>query len=118
MNNRTSRLNALPAHDAAAALERVGGDAALAHELFTALLAGLPAELEQLRACVAELDWTGLADHAHQVRGATRYCGVTALDEAIGALERTARLGDPLLISDELAAVESQTRRLFEAFEV
>jgi HPt (histidine-containing phosphotransfer) domain-containing protein len=117
-DDQTSRPKVLPAHDAAAALESAGGDAALADELFATLLAELPAEVQQLRACVEESDWTALAEHAHQVRGATGYCGVAALDDAIEALERAARLCDPLLVSTALAAVELEASRLAAAARV
>ncbi|MFB1486163.1 MULTISPECIES: Hpt domain-containing protein [unclassified Thiocapsa] len=115
MIDQRSKLDGLPARDDAAALASAGGDADLARELLEVLLAGLHEEIEELRACVAEADWSKLAEHAHQVRGATRYCGVPALDEAIEALERTARRGDPVLVSDDFAAVESQASRLLEA---
>jgi HPt (histidine-containing phosphotransfer) domain-containing protein len=77
-----------------------------------ALLAGLPDEIEALRACLAESDWPGLAEYAHQVRGATRYCGVPALDAAIEALERAARVGDGARCSEVFAHVETQAERL------
>jgi two-component system sensor histidine kinase BarA len=115
MMDRGSKFDGLPARDEAAALASAGGDADLARELLEVLLAGLPAESEELRACIAEADWPALAEHAHQVRGATRYCGVPALDEAIEALERTARRGDAGLVSDDFAAVESQASRLVES---
>lgn len=118
MIDQGSRLDALPARDDAAALSSAGGDADLARELLDVLLAGLPAEIQELRACIAESDWTALADHAHQVRGATRYCGVPALDEAIDALERAARRGDEVLIFGVFAAVESQAKRLVDALRV
>jgi two-component system sensor histidine kinase BarA len=118
MIDRRSTLDALPARDDAAALLSAGGDADLARELLDVLLAGLPAEIQELRACIAESDWTALAEHAHQLRGATRYCGVPALDEAIEVLERAARLGDAVLISGVFAAVESQANRLLDALRV
>lgn len=104
----------LEIHDESAALALAGGDAELAAELLAALLAGLPEELESLRTCLAEDDWTGLAEYAHQVRGATRYCGVPALDTALEALERAARIGDPRGCTDGFAMVETQARRLRE----
>ncbi|SDX10303.1 Hpt domain-containing protein [Thiocapsa roseopersicina] len=115
MIDQRSKLDGLPARDDGATLASAGGDADLARELLDVLLAGLPAEIEELRACIEEGDWSALAEHAHQVRGATRYCGVPALDEAIEALERTARRGDPVLVSGDFDAVESQARRLVEA---
>jgi hypothetical protein len=45
-----SNLTQLPAWDEAAALSAVDGDAKLARELVGALIAGLPAELTELRA--------------------------------------------------------------------
>ena len=103
---------ALPTRDAAAALASAGGDAALADELLETLLAGLPAELADLRACLTESDWPELAEYAHQIRGATRYCGVPALDAAIEALERAARIGDPARSAETFRDVETQIQRL------
>ena len=112
MTDTTTTADTLPARDETAALASAGDDADLAQELLEALLTGLPAEIEDLRACLAESDWPGLADYAHQVRGATRYCGVPALDTAIEALERAARVGDPLRGAACFEDVESQARRL------
>ena len=115
--NTTARLpgfDALQTRDHAAALASAGGDAMLAAELLQTLLAGLPAEIEDLRACLAESDWPGLAEYAHQIRGATRYCGVPALDAAMDALERAARLGDPLRCAAGFDDVAAQAQRLRE----
>ncbi|WP_295402957.1 Hpt domain-containing protein [uncultured Thiocystis sp.] len=103
---------ALPTRDAAAARVSAGGDDALADELLETLLAGLPAELADLRACLSDSDWLGLAESAHHIRGATRYCGVPALDAAIEALERAARIGDPARSAETFRDVETQTQRL------
>ncbi|MCG6897056.1 MAG: Hpt domain-containing protein [Thiocapsa sp.] len=110
-----SRLDALPVRDEQAALASTEGDSSLADELLEALLAGLPAEIEDLRACVAESDWAGLSEHAHQMRGATGYCGVPALDEAIQALERAARVGDAERVAECVIGVELQAHRLVDA---
>ena len=108
-------LTQLPARDEVAALAAVGGDADLAQELLDALIAGLPGEIDALRINLGEEDWPGLAEHAHQMRGATRYCGVPALDEAAEALQRTATIGDPQLIHRAFAQVESEAERLRQA---
>ena len=110
-------ITPLPARDQVAALASVGGDEALAQELFEALRTGLPDELEDLRVCLGEEDWPGLAEHAHQIRGATRYCGVPALDDAIEALERAARIGDVERIIPGFAAVEAEIGRLLDGGE-
>ncbi|WP_210424597.1 Hpt domain-containing protein [Marichromatium bheemlicum] len=102
----------LPIHDAAAALASVGGDRPLAAELFTVLLAELPAELEALRTCCAEADWPGLADYVHQMRIVIRHCGVPALDAELSALERAARIGDAQRATATLAEVAAQIQRL------
>lgn len=117
MNQPTVKpqVTQLAARDEVAALARVAGDADLARELFEALVAGLPDEINDLRACLAESDWPGLAEHAHQIHGATRYCGVPALDEAIGSLERAARIGDPELIQRGFDRVEAEFERLLQA---
>ncbi|MBK1722856.1 phosphorelay protein [Thiocystis violacea] len=106
----------LAVHDQAAALEYAGGDAELAADLMAALLDGLPDEIESLKACLAESDWPGLAEYAHQVRGATSYCGVPALDAAMSALERAARVGDPARCRTGFDAVLLHTAKLFALF--
>ena len=105
-------LSQLPARDPVAALATAGGDPDLAAELFAALLAGLAGELAALRAAIAAADWDALAEQAHQVRGATRYCGVPALDEATETLERAARAGDPQRIADSFANLEDEAERV------
>jgi HPt (histidine-containing phosphotransfer) domain-containing protein len=105
-------LALLPARDMVAALAAAGGDAELAEELLSTLLEGLPGEIAGMRAAAADSDWPTLADLAHQTRGATRYCGVPALDEAVEALERSARSGAAGSIPAQLAQVEWEASRL------
>jgi len=111
----TTPLSQLPARDRVSALAVAGGDADLAAELFAALLTGLPGERAALGAKVAESDWAGLAELAHQVRGATRYCGVPALDEAAESLERAARNGERERIAAAFADFEAEALRVQEA---
>lgn len=94
MNETDPAADPTAIYDEAAALESAGGDPALAADLMSALIDGLPEELDALQACLAERDWPGLAEYAHQLRSATGYCGVPALDTAISALERAARIED------------------------
>ncbi|MBK1702293.1 Hpt domain-containing protein [Thiococcus pfennigii] len=99
--------------DEAMALSAVGGDADLASELYAILCAELPADLAELRAHGAAADWTGLAETAHRVCGASRYCGVPALDQALAGLEHLARGGDdPEAIRTALERVAAEIRRL------
>lgn len=111
-NDPVSEFDRLQARDASAALTSAGGDAELSTELLNALISGLPAELDALRVSLGESDWPGLAEYAHQMRGATQYCGVPALDAAIEALERAARVGDPERCTEGVFQVELQAQRL------
>ncbi|HYN78337.1 MAG TPA: Hpt domain-containing protein [Lamprocystis sp. (in: g-proteobacteria)] len=103
----------LPAWDETAALSAVAGDADLARELLTALIAGLPAEIEGLRAAAIVAGGSAaLAEVAHHMRGATRYCGVLALDAALEDLERAAKAGNTADMAAGLAQVEAEAARL------
>jgi HPt (histidine-containing phosphotransfer) domain-containing protein len=106
----------LPAWDETAALAAVGGDRDLALELIKTLIAGLPAELAGLKDCSQNKDTAELREAAHRMRGATRYCGVLALDAALGNLERAAKASDVGSIAVHLAQVEAEVARLTAAF--
>lgn len=86
-------ITKLPIRDERLALETVGGDEALAVELYAALLASLPDDLAQLRVEQTAADWHAVAETAHRIRGASRYCGLVALDQALAELLRLARAG-------------------------
>ncbi|NEX22228.1 Hpt domain-containing protein [Thiorhodococcus mannitoliphagus] len=113
-NDRPSAADPAAIYDQALALESAGGDAALAADLMSALLDGLPEEIESLKACLTELDWPGLAEYAHQLRSATGYCGVPSLDAAISALERAARIEDAQRCQDCFDDVLHQSRDLLD----
>ena len=100
----------LPPWDETAALSAVAGDADLARELLATLIAGLPAEIQGLRTSAG--DPTTLAEAAHHMRGATRYCGVLALDAALEQLERVAKGGNAADMTAGLARVEAEAARL------
>jgi two-component system sensor histidine kinase BarA len=101
-----------PARDQAAAIRAAGGDAALAGELFQALMAQLPAELALLRRLLAAGDWKGLVDLAHRLRGATGYCGVPALEAALCDLSRAAKRSASGPAGEAAVRVEREARRL------
>ena len=111
-----SNLPRLPAWDEAAAIAAMDGDGRLAREIVTALIAGLPADLAELKAFADRKDAAALAEAAHHMRGATRYCGVLALDAALDDLEQAAATGDAGRTAAELARVESEVRRLTATF--
>lgn len=110
-------LPRLPAWDEAAAVAAVDGDGRLAREIVAALIAGLPADMAELKAFADRNDPAALAEAAHHLRGATRYCGVLALDAALDDLERAAvKAGDAGRAATELARVETEASRLIAAF--
>jgi two-component system sensor histidine kinase BarA len=106
----------LPAWDETAALAAVDGDDDLARELLATLIAGLPSELAGLKALAIRNDPVALAQAAHHMRGATRYCGVLALDAALEDLERAARAGNTARVTADLAQVAAEATRLIAAF--
>jgi HPt (histidine-containing phosphotransfer) domain-containing protein len=111
-----SNLPRLPAWDEAAAIAAVDGDGRLAREIVAALISGLPADLAELKSFAASRDAAALAEAAHHMRGATRYCGVLALDAALDDLEQAATAGDTGRTAAELARVETEVTRLTAAF--
>jgi HPt (histidine-containing phosphotransfer) domain-containing protein len=106
------RPSGLPAWDEATAAEAVDGDTRLARELVLALIAELPAQLVDLKACAARNDQGAVAEAAHHMRGATGYCGVLALDSALAGLEEAARAADAGRMAAELARVDAEAARL------
>lgn len=107
-----SPVDDLPAHDRALALTHAGGDAELAAELLSALLSGLPDEIEALRVAVLEHDSARTREMTHRMRGATRYCGVPALDRSLESLEQLAAARATTDMAAAFAEVESQAARL------
>jgi two-component system sensor histidine kinase BarA len=101
-----------PARDLDLAVSAAGGDRALAAELFASLLEALPGDLTALRTAYDANAWRTLADQAHRLRGATRYCGVPRLDAATEALERTAADGVAEHILGRLVHLEEEAHRL------
>ncbi len=109
-------LPQLPAWDEAAAIAAVDGDGRLARKLVAALIAGLTADMAELKYFADRNDAGALAEAAHHMRGATRYCGVLALDAALDDLEQAAAAGDAARAAAELTRVEVEVRRLTAAF--
>jgi HPt (histidine-containing phosphotransfer) domain-containing protein len=106
----------LPVWDETAALDAAAGDAPLARRLVAALMDALPADLAELHACADRNDHAALAETAHHLRGATRYCGVLALDAALDDLEQTAKAGHAGAIATRLTRVDAEAARLAESF--
>ncbi|TVQ87879.1 MAG: Hpt domain-containing protein [Chromatiaceae bacterium] len=111
-DSRADPPGALPMIDVPAALEAVGGDAALMQELLRELQAELPTELAELQRLASAGDLPNLAEQAHKARGGASYCGVSALIAALGALERGARRGDTAAVGQALPRVATEIERL------
>jgi two-component system sensor histidine kinase BarA len=73
--------------DYAEAIEKAGGSAELAKELFGMLLQELPVLHEQLQQAIARAELQAIWDHAHKIHGSTAYCGVPELRLAASAME-------------------------------
>jgi two-component system sensor histidine kinase BarA len=69
------------------AIEQAGGSPELARDLFTLLLNELPDYRDRLHQAFRDNDRQALWEHAHKLHGATVYCGVPALCDAVRQLE-------------------------------
>jgi HPt (histidine-containing phosphotransfer) domain-containing protein len=106
----------LPVWDEIAALRAAAGDAPLARRLLAALIDALPTDLSELHGCSGRNDHAALAETVHHLRGATRYCGVLALDAALYDLEQAAKAGRAGDIATRLTRVDAEAARLTESF--
>ncbi|MFW5910898.1 MAG: Hpt domain-containing protein [Thiohalospira sp.] len=84
-----------PSLDWALAVERAGGNAALAADLLAMLREELPQRLSALRVAAERGDGAALQEEIHRVVGSCRYCGVPALEQAAGHLDGLLRRGEP-----------------------
>ena len=94
------------------ALSITGGDATLARQMLEMLCDQLPGSLDQLAHLFQKTDWTGLREAAHKLRGSTMYCGVPALDHAVGRLEQAVREHEPTSIETALRRLGEEAARL------
>ena len=92
--------------DKTEALEKAGGKAELAKELFGMLLKELP----KLKALMNDAYKTNNAekfwDHAHKIHGSTAYCGVPALRHSAKALE------DAIKQDKSFSEIEAELKQL------
>ena len=78
--------NAL-AWDITKALEALGGDEQLLHEVMEIFLVDLPKNMSMLRQAVAEGNADALAKTAHSLKGELGYLGISELSQKAGELE-------------------------------
>jgi two-component system sensor histidine kinase BarA len=96
-------------------LELSGGNKTLADDLFRMLMNELPAQLASIEQSCGDNDKSSLVEAAHKLNGATRYCGVPALQDVIMRFEKAARQGDDAVIASHLDVLRNEVRTLLEA---
>jgi len=79
--------------DEALALERAGGNADLARELYQMLQKELPVYQEDLQNHFHHGDMEALLNAVHKLNGSATYCGVPALKAAAESLETDMKRG-------------------------
>ena len=96
--------------DYAEAIDKAGGNAELAKELFGMLLQELPQLREQLQEALGQENQQAIWDHAHKIYGSTAYCGVPILRQAASAMETAVK-------SQQLDAMRDQFTTLDKAIQ-
>jgi len=79
--------NELSIYDKQLSLQLAGGNADLASQMLSMFLKDLPKLRQQANDALAKGDNESLFQHVHKVNGATRYCGVPAIEHAANSLE-------------------------------
>lgn len=94
------------------ALERAGGNAQLAAELFTMLLQELPQQRSDIEAALAAGDYPTLRHLVHKLNGSATYCGVPALKAAADTLESSLKRGETAHAASGVASVVEEIDRV------
>lgn len=76
------------------ALERAGGNADLARELYQMLQKELPVYQDRIRSLFESSDYSALTEIVHKLNGSATYCGVPALKTAADSLESSLKRGE------------------------
>ena len=106
-----------PVFDAAAALERVGGDRELLSEIAGLFEGEYPQLLGALREAIARQDTPALERAAHTLKGAVGNFAASAAFAAAQELESIGRQGNTERASELLASLETEVGRLQKALE-
>jgi two-component system sensor histidine kinase BarA len=94
------------------ALERAGGNAQLAAELFSMLLQELPQQRNAIEAALAAGDFPALQHFVHKLNGSATYCGVPALKTAAATLETSLKRGDTSQAASGVATILEEIERV------
>jgi CheY-like chemotaxis protein len=101
-----------PARDVHRAVANAGGDAAVADELFRALLESLPEAHARILAARRDGDWDDLAVAVHKLKGSAAACATTGLLNATGLLDAAVKARDTAATDSALAGLENEIERL------
>jgi HPt (histidine-containing phosphotransfer) domain-containing protein len=96
------------------ALDRVGGDEDLLHEIVGLYLAEYPALLEQIQSAVKTGDARELYRSAHTLKGSLGAVGAEAAQHRAFELESSGRQGDLTGTSSMVADLENLLRQLHD----
>lgn len=94
------------------ALQRAGGNAQLAAELFSMLLQELPQQRSAVEAALAAGDYPALQQLVHKLNGSATYCGVPALKAAADALETSLKRGETAHAAGGVASILEEIDRV------
>lgn len=94
------------------ALQRAGGNAQLAAELFSMLLQELPQQGSAIQAALRAEDYPALQHLVHKLNGSATYCGVPALKAAVDALETNLKRGETAHATRGVSAVIEEIDRI------
>ena len=110
--DRGSATHELPIRDWELALRVAGGNSDLADEMFEQLCQEIPTQLSNIQTQAAAEDWDELVTTAHRLHGSTAVCGVPALNDVIGRLERSARAKNSQELESLLELLDQEVARL------
>jgi two-component system, NarL family, sensor histidine kinase BarA len=100
--------------DPSLALERAGGNADLARDLYQMLQKELPVYLEKIPALFNGDDIPTLIASVHKLHGSATYCGVPALRAATEAFESGLKRGESDMYPQLMANLLKAIRQLME----
>ncbi len=94
------------------ALQRAGGNAQLAAELFSMLLQELPQQRSAIQAALRAEDYPSLQHLVHKLNGSATYCGVPALKAAADVLESSLKRGETSHAARGVATILEEIERV------
>lgn len=104
----------LRAVDEQLALERAGGNADLARELYQMLQNELPDYQSRLPTLYADRELGPLQEAVHKLNGSATYCGVPALKAAAESMESTLKRGEQERYEEGLNALLHEIQRVLQ----